>query len=300
MWVALASPDVTPKDGDLPDHERLTFALRGVHLTLHRGQWLAILGRNGSGKSTLGRVVAGLSDISRGIVRGPTGQPTHSVRTSVRQPAQDRSTLPVVGLVFQNPDAQMVGETVAEDVSFGLQVQGLPPDEVERGVRRSLTKVGLERLRDQPIARLSGGQKQLLCAASALALHPDILVFDEATAMLDEGARRALLNLAHDLCEEGVAVVWITQHLEELAHADRVIVLEAGSIAFEGPPHAFVTPDPLGTTPCQRLGFPLPWASAVAMGLRQRGVPVPRIALTEQELAEDLRNLWMRRGSDGA
>ncbi|WP_074951192.1 ATP-binding cassette domain-containing protein [Alicyclobacillus macrosporangiidus] len=258
---------------------QITFALRGVHLAVHPGEWLLVMGRNGSGKSTLGRVMAGLCGVSRGQV--------------VRRPGAS------VRLVFQNPDAQLVGQTVAEDVAFGLQVQGLTPDEMERRSQAALRTVGLEKLRDQSVAHLSGGQKQLLCTASALALEPAVLVFDEATAMLDAGARQALRAVARRLCAAGAAVVWITQIIEELAWADRMVLLDEGRVVFEGTPRQFVTPEAGEDPPCQRFGFPLPWASAIAMDLRNRGVPLPRVALTEAELATDLQALCGREGEAG-
>ncbi len=259
----------------------ITFALRGVHLAVHPGEWLLVMGRNGSGKSTLGRVMAGLCGVSRGQV--------------VRRPGA------TVRLVFQNPDAQLVGQTVAEDVAFGLQVQGLAPSEIERRSRAALRAVGLEELRDRSVTHLSGGQKQLLCTASALALEPAVLVFDEATAMLDAGARQALWSVARRLCTAGVAVVWITQSMEELAWADRMVLLDEGRVVFEGTPRQFVTPEAGDDAPCQRFGFPLPWASAIAIDLCNKGVPLPRVALTEAELAADLQALCEREGEvDGA
>lgn len=241
----------------------LKTVLRGISLTVDPGEWLAVTGRNGSGKTTLARVMAGLSGTSKGRVE----------------------RLGRVQLVFQNPDAQIVGETLAEDISFGLDNLGVPQEERPERIARALRLADLDVPLSRTVETLSGGQKQRLCIASALAVGAPVLVFDESTAMLDPARRRRLLTTARTLCDEGHAVVWITQRLEELGAADRVVALDNGAVTHDGGVGAFFD------GPCQRLGFPLPYVVAVAKALERRGIAADPGARPVSGCGE--RQAWM-------
>jgi energy-coupling factor transport system ATP-binding protein len=247
------------------------FALRDVSLTIRQGEWVALVGRNGSGKSTLGRVLAGLCPVSKGTVR----------RTLPESP-----TRLGVAVVFQNPDAQIVGQTVYEDVCFGLENLGVPEAELHSRAMQALSRVGLLAKRDHRVETLSGGQKQLLCIASALALEPAVMVFDEATSMQNPGARAAILDVVRHLHRTGMTVVWITQWMSELAFADRVVALEDGRLVFDGSvPAFFYAEQPGAPSPCETLGFEAPFAVQVATRLRGRGLFPDARPVTPEDLA---------------
>lgn len=252
----------------------LSPVLCDVSLSVQRGELLAVTGPNGSGKSTLGRVLAGLLSTSRGRV-------AFSASTDSDSRANDSALRlsDYVQLVFQNPDAQIVGATVEEDLRFGLDNHGVPPSETPGRMSHALERAGLTVPFEQPTDTLSGGQKQRLAIASALAVGVPVLVFDEPTSMLDTHHQQHLLRTARRLCDEGHAVVWITQRLEELAAADRVLTLRDGHILFSGTPEEFFA------GPCQELGFPLPYICAVAQACARRGLPTGQ-ALTVDTLVK--------------
>ncbi len=204
-------------------------ALQGVDLTIHDGEFVTIVGHNGSGKSTLARHLNALLLPDRGEV-SIKGWKT----TDLSRLREIRST---VGMVFQNPDNQIVATIVEEDVAFGPENLGIPPGEIRERVDQSLEWTGLTELRHRAPHLLSGGQKQRVCIAGVLALRPQVLVLDEATAMLDPQGRRQVLDLVHRLNREhGITIVAITHHMEEAVAADRLVVMSQGKIALEGPP----------------------------------------------------------------
>ncbi|MCL6627569.1 MAG: ATP-binding cassette domain-containing protein, partial [Alicyclobacillus shizuokensis] len=196
----------------------------------------------------------------------------------------------VVQLVGQNPDAQLVGETVAEDVAFGLENLALPPQEVARRARAAICQVGLSGLEDRPIATLSGGQKQLVAVAGVLAVQPRVVVFDEATSMLDPSSRRNLLAVARRLRQTGIAVVWVTQWLDELAYSDAVLALRDGQVVYHGSPQGFFYSDDArggaSASCCRRLGLTPPPAVAVALRLRAAGWPIGQPLCAEALMQE--------------
>lgn len=270
--VAIKLQDVTVA---LQSGGKIQTVLADLDLQIESGSLAAVVGRNGSGKSTLARVIAGLSDISRGHISIFGEDIAHSNPLRVQ-------------LVFQNPEAQIIGETVYEDVAFGLANLGLSIAEIRDRTQRALRDVGLAVPLDQPVTALSGGQKQLLCIASCLALDADILLFDEATAMLDEGARQSLWRTVQRLRARGRTVLWFTQRLEELAIADRVIALESGRIVYDGDPRDFFYTLRDGRTSCAALGFSPPYVVQVAQRLRQRGVLDAEYPLDAKQLEEVL------------
>ncbi|PWK13073.1 ATP-binding cassette domain-containing protein [Tumebacillus permanentifrigoris] len=260
--------------------------LQELDLEIARGEWVSLVGRNGSGKSTLGRVLAGLLPVSRGTVERADGR---------------------VQLVFQNPDAQIVGETVWEDVCFGLENLAVPPEEMPKRVESALGLVGLLPKKDAEVTTLSGGQKQLLAVAGCLAMEAETLVFDEATSMLDPESRARLLQVAEALHRAGRTVLWITQWMDEVAHAERVVALEAGRVVFDGTPEAFFydggvegASDSVGAsraedsvlekrTPCEVLGFAPPYVVQVARALERRGVALRTRPLLPAQLGAVVR-----------
>ncbi|CAM3949125.1 ATP-binding cassette domain-containing protein [Alicyclobacillus pomorum] len=249
---------------------QVEYALRDFTVAIPRGQWVAVVGTNGSGKSTLGRVLSGLCPISRGdVVISPSDQ-GHSK----------------VGLVFQDPNAQIVGQTVSEDIAFGLENIGTPPHDIPNRVAAALSAVGLRVSPDTPVETLSGGQKQLLCVAATLAMRPTGIVFDEVTAMQSPRIRLALLQVAKRLRDEGVTVLWVTQWLDELAYADRVIALDRGHKVYDGPVRAFFERMHGQPSACELLGFSRPFVVEVADELRNAGMELTDLPLTPEALAK--------------
>ncbi len=247
-------------------------ALRDVNLSVGAGEWLAIVGPNGSGKSTLARVMAGLCPVSRGSVAGEVP----------------------VAFVWQNPDAQIIGDTVREDIQFGLEAIGAGTSDLDSVVRDVLAQVGLNVAHDTSTDALSGGQRQLLATASSLALQPALIVFDEATSMLDPAARARVLEAAERLRASGTTIVWVTQWLEELAYADRVIALADGAIAYEGDPRTFLYGSDPGATdasaahcasPCERLGFEAPFTVRLTRELLRLGARFSPLPLNPEQWA---------------
>jgi len=248
-------------------------ALRGIDLTVSRGEYLVLIGHNGSGKSTLARCLNGLLRPTVGNV-WVKGMNTRDPQTLVAIRA-------AVGMVFQNPDNQFVSTVVEEEVAFGPENLGLPVAALRARVDRALNWVGLTELRHRDPATLSAGQKARLAIASVLAMEPDCLVLDESTVLLDPVSRQSLLHLLHHLHEGGLTVIAITHAMGEAVPADRVLVLSEGAVALEGTPReVFAQADAL-----DRLGLSLPPVAAVARGVRLRGVPLPEGILAAEELA---------------
>jgi energy-coupling factor transport system ATP-binding protein len=258
----------------------VTLALDHVSLTVNRGEFVAVLGMNGSGKSTLARHFNSLLLPAEGQVL-VDGMDTRDEKHlwSIR----DR-----VGMVFQNPDNQIVAAVVEEDVAFGPENQGRPSEEIRQRVEEALTAVGMVHMRERAPHLLSGGQKQRVAIAGALALRPACLVLDEPTAMLDPSGRREVVDVVHRLNRElGMTVVWITHFMEEAALADRVVVMAGGKVALEGAPReVFVQSRRL-----RELRLDVPPAVAAAERLRARGVELPEGILTLDELVDALCRL---------
>ncbi|HEX7055594.1 MAG TPA: ATP-binding cassette domain-containing protein [Bacilli bacterium] len=240
--------------------------LRDISLSVHPGDFLALVGGNGSGKSTLARVVAGLCPISQGkVVRS---HPPHAVQ-----------------LVMQNPDAQIVGETVYEDVCFGLENCRFPREETPARVSAALSAVGLQGFANRRVDQLSGGEKQLLCIAGCLALEPEVMIFDEVTTMLDEAARKQMLAVAAELRRKGTAVIWVTQFMDEAARAGQVVALAEGKLAYVGQAESFFYNEKqFAASPCAALGFNPPYPVRVAQHLLAAGVELGGFPLTNDDL----------------
>ncbi|HSK48700.1 MAG TPA: energy-coupling factor transporter ATPase [Coriobacteriia bacterium] len=251
-------------------------ALDGVCLRIEPGRTLALLGPNGSGKSTLARLCNALLLPSAGSVTVDgmdTADESHVWEVRSR-----------VGFVQQNPENQIVGTVVEEDVAFGPENLGVPTAELRVRVDESLAAVGLTGLERREPHLLSEGQKQRLAIAGALALQPSYLVLDEPTAMLDGAGRTDVLEALATLRDRGVGIIHITHHLEDVLDADAVAVLDAGRIAFEGTPADLFADPSLSSA----LGVDLPPVVVLAAALRQRGVSLAADARTAEAIVEAL------------
>jgi energy-coupling factor transport system ATP-binding protein len=249
-------------------------ALQGIDLTIGPGEFVALIGSNGSGKSTLARHFNGLLLPTAGEVWVEgllTSDPRHLWEVRQR-----------VGMVFQNPENQLVASTVEEDVAFGPENAGLPPDEIRQRVDEALALVGLQDYCTHPPQMLSGGQKQLVAIAGVLAARPACVVFDEPTSMLDPPSRRRILDTVRRLnAEQGITVVLITQSMDEAAIANRVLAMHEGRIVMDGPPRdVFEQGERL-----RALGLGLPPAVEIARRLREQGLALPPGLLTVDALA---------------
>ena len=237
-------------------------ALDGVSLTIGDGEFLCVLGGNGSGKSTLAKHLNALlvPDEGRVTVNGlDTADPeyVYDIRSSV-------------GYVFQNPDDQLVATLVEDDVAFGPENLGVDPAQIEQRVRAALEDVGLMDFERRETHALSGGQKQRVAIAGVLAMHPGVLVLDEASSMLDPRGRHGLMRVCRELNAQGMTIVMITHFMEEAALADRVVVLDSGRIALEGSPEEVLT----RTDDLRHLNLEVPPSCALGMALRERGADI--------------------------
>ena len=255
------------------------FALSGASAQIERGEFVCILGGNGSGKSTLAKHLNALLVPDKGQVEVcgmDTSEREHTY--AIRQSA---------GMVFQNPDDQLVASLVEDDVAFGPENLGVPTAELRKRVTQRLEDVGLSGFEKHETHALSGGQKQRVAIAGALAMNPEILILDEASAMLDPRGRKGLMRVVRSLNDQGMTVVMITHFMEEAALADRVIVLDEGKVARVGTPQeVLVDVDALSA-----LNLEVPFAAELSQALRRAGVPVAA-AVTEEELAKSVFSLF--------
>lgn len=259
-------------------------AIEGLSFSVEQGEWLAILGANGSGKSTLAKLLNGLFLPTEGevLVNGlSTSDEEHVYH--IRQQ---------VGIVFQNPDNQIVATTVKEDIAFGLENLGVLPSVMEERIIETANKVGLGGFLDYEPYRLSGGQKQRLAIAGILAMKPAIIILDEATSMLDPEGKKEVLETVRALNrEEGMTVISITHDIEEAAQADRLIVLEAGRIALEGSPRTVFSEEDRVLA----LGLELPFIVMLRNSLMKKKLPIRQDVFTEEELVDEL---WKLKSKD--
>ncbi len=253
-------------------------ALNGVSFAVNEGEFVAILGHNGSGKSTLARLISAINI------------PTDGTLTVAGCDVADESDENVmnirrqVGMVFQNPDNQLVTTVVEEDVAFALENLGIEYNEMHRRVDDALAAVGMTEYKKHATHRLSGGQKQRVAIAGMLAMNPRILVLDEPTAMLDPGGRRDVMNILRQLHRNGVTVILITHFMNEAAEADRILVLNGGEILLEGTPeYVFQNAGLL-----QSNGLSVPQSTELMFALRADGYRVPLAVLTEDGCADVL------------
>ena len=252
-------------------------ALSDVTCTIPRGSFTAIIGTNGSGKSTLARHLNALYLPTAGevIVEG--------MKTSDMEHIWDIRQK--VGMVFQNPDNQLVAAIVEEDIAFGPENLGVPAEEIRKRVDYALEKVGMSAYRTHSPAMLSGGQKQRIAIAGVLAMHPDCIVLDEPTAMLDPLGRKEVMDTIHELNRsEGITIVLITHFMEEAVTADHVLVVDRTKLQMQGTAReVFSQADKLTA-----MGLDVPVAADLAHGLRKKGYEIPEDCMTDEELGEAL------------
>lgn len=252
-----------------------TRALRGVDVTIERGSFAVILGHNGSGKSTLAKTFNAVLLPSGGKVY-VEGMDTmdESLLLEIRRR---------VGMVFQNPDNQIVANVVEEDVAFAPENLGVPSDEIRKRVDDALEAVGMTQFVKHAPHLLSGGQKQRIAIAGVLAMKPECIVLDEATAMLDPIGRREVLAAVEKLNrEQGITVVLITHHMNEAEHADRVIVMNDGLVVMDGKPREVFT----RKKELEDIGLAVPDTVSLLFSLREAGMDVPVDAITVEECAD--------------
>ncbi|EEG77773.1 energy-coupling factor transporter ATPase [Dethiobacter alkaliphilus] len=253
------------------------WALRGVDLSIQEGEFVMILGPNGSGKSTLAKHFNALLLPSEGEVQ-VMGQSTANAADhwQIRQRA---------GMVFQNPDNQIVATTVEEDVAFGPENLGIPSAEIRGRVDEALQAVGMTAFSRHAPHLLSGGQKQRVAIAGVIAMRPRCLILDEPTAMLDPRGRREVLETVQRLNkEEGITVIYITHFMEEAVAADRVVIMEQGSIVLDAKPREIFQQ----TDKLRAIGLDVPPVAELVQDLQQAGIDIPSDVMTVDELVERL------------
>ena len=252
-------------------------AVAGVSLRVERGEFVAVLGRNGSGKSTLAKLLNALNIPQKGEI-WIDGVAAHEEANSLEVRKR-------CGMVFQNPDNQIVATVVEEDCAFGLENLGVPPEDIRRRVDDALEAVGMREYAEAAPHMLSGGQKQRVAIAGVLAMRPKIIVFDESTAMLDPSGRREVFSVAEELNRrDGITIVWITHFMDEALRAGRVLVMDAGTVALEGAPRDVFQE----TEEIRKMGLDAPPMAQLAAQLRADGVPLRADIMTVEEMAVEL------------
>ena len=265
-----------------------TRALDNLDIEIEKGSFVALLGHNGCGKSTFARLINALNLPKSGtlLVDG-MNTADGNLTLKIRETA---------GMVFQNPDNQIISNVVEEDVAFGPENLGVPQEEIVRRVDEAINAVGMSEYRYKSPNQLSGGQKQRVAIAGIMAMRPQCIVFDEPTAMLDPDGRKDVLEIAHRLNrEEGITIVLITHYMEEAVNADRIIVMEKGRIALDKdgnkmddtPREIFSRVDDL-----KGLALTVPVITELAYELRREGIPIPEGVLTRDELTAALKSLY--------
>ncbi len=250
-------------------------ALRNVSFSVEKGEFVALAGMNGSGKSTLAKLLNGLFTPSSGDVLIDGINTRDEERTfDVRRKA---------GMVFQNPDNQMVATIIEDDVAFGPENLGIPREEIIERVDWALDAVGMSEFRTRSASKLSGGQKQRVAIAGVLAMKPDILILDESTSMLDPEGRAEIMDVAKKLNASGITVISITHNMDEAAQADRVIVLRKGRLVLDGTPkEVFASPE------VEACGLALPPPTEIARMLSERGFGFSVTVTDEDALVEGI------------
>jgi ABC transporter related len=257
--------------------EGITTAVDHVSMNIEQGDFIAILGHNGSGKSTLAKHINAILYPTEGTVWVDGIDTTEEDRLwDIRQTA---------GMVFQNPDNQIIGQVVEEDVGFGPENMGIPTEEIWQRVEESLKAVGMYEFRKYSPNKLSGGQKQRVSIAGVLAMHPKCIVLDEPTAMLDPSGRKEVIRALRALNDvEKVTVILITHYMEEIIHANKVFVMDEGKIALQGTPREIFSQ----VERLKNLRLDVPQVTLLAYELQKKGVSLPDGILTTEELAEAL------------
>ncbi|HIT60788.1 MAG TPA: energy-coupling factor transporter ATPase [Candidatus Fimousia stercorigallinarum] len=255
-------------------------AIAGVNMDVEQGQFIAILGHNGSGKSSLAKHINGLLQPAEGAVyvKGMNTADEDEI-WQIRQTA---------GIVLQNPDNQIIGNIVEEDVAFGPENIGVPTEDIWRRVAQSLEAVGMEAFRLSSPGRLSGGQKQRVAIAGILAMEPECIILDEPTAMLDPKGREDVIRTIHQLNrEKGITIILITHKMDEVVEADKLFVMDHGKVVMSGTPKEVFS----DVEQIKKYRLEVPHATELAYELRKEGIPLPESIMTKEELVEALCRL---------
>lgn len=265
--------DYISKD-DEGNVESVVRAIDGVDIEVNAGEFIAVLGHNGSGKSTLAKHINALLYPTEGEVWVDGMNTTDDSHLwNIRQEA---------GMIFQNPDNQIIGQVVEEDVGFGPENMGVPTAEIWERVEESLKTVGMWEYRKKSPDRLSGGQKQRVSIAGVIAMHPKCIIMDEPTAMLDPAGRREVIRAARALNDvEKITIILITHNMEEAIYANRIFVMDQGKIAIKGTPREVFSQ----VEKMKELHLDVPEATQLAYELKKNGIPLPEGILTKEELA---------------
>ncbi len=263
--------------------ESLKRAVDGVSLEVQPGDFIAILGHNGSGKSTLAKHINAILTPTSGTL-WVDGMDTKD-ETKLWEIRQD------AGMVFQNPDNQIIGTVVEEDVGFGPENLGVPTKEIWQRVEESLQAVGMLKYRHHSPNKLSGGQKQRVAIAGVMAMHPKCIVLDEPTAMLDPNGRKSVIRTVQRLNQrDKITVILITHYMEEVIEADHIFVMDEGKVVMQGTPKEVFS----HVEELKRLRLDVPQATLVAYELQKRGIPLPDGILSNDELVDELWRLKSR------
>ena len=260
-------------------------ALRNINLTVLRGEYLAVLGHNGSGKSTLAKLI--------NMILTPTVGKIYFDGIDITDESFTEDDIfdirRRIGMVFQNPDNQLVATVVEEDVAFGPENLGLPREEIRRRVNSSLALVGMSEYAKHAPHKLSGGQKQRVAIAGIIAMRPEVIIFDESTAMLDPRGRDEVIRVMEQLNrEEGITVINITHYMDEAARADRVVVINDGEIMLDGTPREIFAKTDL----LHSVGLEAPQGCELISMLRKEGIELPGNPLTEEECTDAIVKLF--------
>ncbi len=256
------------------DKENSAFAVDGVSLNIKQGEFTAIIGHNGSGKSTLAKLINSILLPTEGKIYVKGMDTADDSRLwDIRQTA---------GMVFQNPDNQLVATIVEEDIAFGPENQGVEPSEIRRRVDDALNAVGMYEFRKRPPHMLSGGQKQRIAIAGILALNSDCIILDEPTAMLDPSGRREVMETLRKLKEKGKTILLITHYMDEAVQADRVVIMDGGTIKLDGTPReVFRNIDEI-----KKFGLDVPQVTELAQELSKEGLDIPLDIIDVKELVD--------------
>lgn len=273
--------DVTYKYTSIEDEKEIErYAIKGIDLEVKKGEFLVVLGHNGSGKSTLAKHINALVQPSSGtvIVNGLDTSNPNNV-WDIRSKA---------GMVFQNPDNQLVATIVEEDVAFGPENLGVEPKEIRRRVDESLEKVGMSEYKRHAPHLLSGGQKQRVAIAGVLAMQPDCIVFDEPTAMLDPSGRQDVMNSILDLNKNhGITIILITHYMDEAALGDRIVVVDDGKVIMQGTPKKVFSQ----VETMKKIGLDVPQVTELAYELEKEGIDISLEILNIDEMVDALCQL---------
>ena len=257
--------------------EEVNRAIDGLDLEIEKGDFVAVLGHNGSGKSTLAKNINGLLLPTEGTVWvGNMDTRDEEHIWDVRKTA---------GMVFHNPDNQIIGNIVEEDVGFGPENIGVPTEEIWKRVNESLKAVGMDAYRLQSPNKLSGGQKQRVAIAGVMAMRPECIILDEPTAMLDPNGRKEVIKTIHELNQsEGITVLLITHYMEEAVEADRIVVMDEGKVVMDGKPREIFS----RVKELKHYGLDVPQVTELAFELKEAGMPLPEGIISREELVKAL------------